>query len=115
MSDIIYPDTFSMWAREPGVLRTYVSDITSPNPNDCPNCGGMGVMSILCVKEGPYETPPHPYSDKSSHFADGSWWVGTSLTATCPVCHGSCRKNPPKQQYPTQKILGGMFVSQRDT
>lgn len=68
----------------------FLSDIQSVNPNDCQNCGGMGVFILFIADEGPYFQPANPYrSDgKTSKWYNDHWWVGKSHSFQCPDCKG---------------------------
>lgn len=83
------------------VKAVFIGVLESPNPTDCRNCGGAGVMSMFLATEGPYNSPAAPYSGKSSHWYDGKWWVGNTITAPCPVCE---KEIPPQNEISPNKI-----------
>jgi len=96
----IYPKEFKLYATAPAVKKTFVSDVQASNPLDCPNCGGMGTMSIFCAVKGPFESPdPSGKQDAAGNFYSNhhdkyGWWVGITYSHYCPVCDGLCRAQP---------------------
>ena len=94
IDDTYYPKSFRMRAKGIGVKKTFVTDVPITSDYDCPNCGGVGSMTLFCASKGPYQSPWGPGSkDKDGEFMsnrwDGSaWWVGTNYSDECPVCDG---------------------------
>jgi hypothetical protein len=74
------------------IKRAFFSDITSPNPYDCENCGGMGRMFVFIALQGPYNSPSSKL-EEASHWSDDKWWIGHTHSALCPVCKGEGKKN----------------------
>ena len=70
-----------------GIKKAFITDPTGANGRNCLNCAGVGIMYLFLAHEGPYKSPSTDLS-KVSHFFDGAWWVGSSYSANCPVCHG---------------------------
>ncbi len=85
MIDRQFPPEFDALMRAPNVRAAFVSEVTNPNPNACPNCGGASTMYVYIATVGPFNICP----DKSrliSHWADGRWWLGKGFEFPCPVC-----------------------------
>ncbi len=85
-----FPYDMKLLMNQDTVKAAFVSDITSKLPNDCKNCGGFGVLVVFIATEGPYNTPAAPYrgDNKTSHWHDNKWWVGSSYSFPCPDCKG---------------------------
>jgi hypothetical protein len=77
----------------PGVKMAWISENKPLNPDDCPNCGGLGFQAAFIATHGPLKMPVAAYSGKSSKYWKGSWWAGLTLTAPCPVCCGHTRED----------------------
>lgn len=81
------PEFLEAW-RSGQAKAAFVSDEPPIRPGrDCDNCGGRGFMSTFLAKNGPYNSPSNG-KDDVNHYHDGKWWVGKTITATCPVCKG---------------------------
>ena len=88
-----FPSELKFYLKGAGVKAAWMSENKPISPRDCPNCGGLGVMSVFVATDGPYESPANPYAGsteapQSSHWDNGKWWIGEAHTANCPVCHG---------------------------
>jgi hypothetical protein len=84
--------------KAPEVKKAWLSDNKPLRSDDCPNCGGLGFHAVFVAVAGPFKTPAAPYSGKSSKYWQGSWWVGGTYTAPCPVCGGD--KTPKNKIRP---------------
>jgi len=93
MEDKEFPPEFKNMMKEKGVRAVFVSDIVSPHPNHCTNCGGVGTMYIFIATMGPFEFPPQ--GRIISHFSEGKWWGGRGFTFPCPKCGGRERTIAP--------------------
>ncbi len=80
-----FPPEFQQLMQAPNVRKAVVSDLKSPNPNDCPNCAGMGSMVIYIATRGPFNSPASG-KDVVTKYADGKWWGGKHYEFPCPVC-----------------------------
>jgi hypothetical protein len=86
MEDKIFPPEFDALIKAPSVRRAFVSEIISPNPSSCKNCGGLGSMAVYIATTGPLTNCP----DRSKlivHFAEDRFWLGKHYEFDCPVCH----------------------------
>ncbi len=84
-----FPRLMKDAASMPGVKKAFLLDFDGTNNGGCDNCGGMGYLYLFIATEGPFQSPGAPYrEDKSSHWYDGKWWIGTSSAFMCPNCHG---------------------------
>ena len=100
-----YPKDFKLWATGLDVKAAWATQQDVLNEAiDCPNCGGLGTMSIFIAKRGPFKDPTVPGIEDdghyvngqkkisfhlTNHFAEGMWWAGQVKTSVCPVCEGS--------------------------
>jgi len=114
--DKIYPGEFAVLAKT--AVDVFVGEYEPVGLNDCPNCGGMGVMSMFLMEKGPFESPNHPYAKLKSRWSDKhkGWIAGTTVTKTCPVCNGSSKKNRSYEVFhtmPTVRAIQQSFPSQR--
>ena len=86
-----------------GIKAAFVQDNEPiPGRNDCANCGGRGFMASFIATKGPFA---HPSSalDEVSHWHDGKWWIGKTITAICPVCRGSNPEITVPEEAPALK------------
>ena len=89
------------WALD-SVKAAFVLDEPGILPErDCVNCGGRGFMSTFVASKGPFNNVGN--LGEVSHYHDGKWWVGKTITATCPVCHGLNNKPVLVEETPAQK------------
>lgn len=79
-----FPNEFKQLMRAPDVKAAFVSEIESPNPNACQNCGGSGSVCIFIATVGPLNSPVG--GKLVSHYADDKWWGGSNFVFACPVC-----------------------------
>lgn len=95
-----FPVEFTQLMNAPGVKAACVSEITSPYPDDCPNCGGVGTMYIFIATVGPLRSPAS--GRLVSHWSDGKWWGGKGFEAVCPVCRSAPRPYSGTDKTPMQ-------------
>ena len=79
-----FPREFDALARAPNVRGAFVSEIVSPHPGACQNCGGVGSMFIFVATVGPLVSPA--VGQLISHYYDDKWWGGRNFQFPCPVC-----------------------------
>lgn len=84
--NIQFPPEFESLINAPSTRAAIVSEITSPNPNHCKNCGGVGSMVIFIATRGPF-TSPASGRDVVTKWDNGRWWGGKHYEFDCPVCH----------------------------
>lgn len=94
-----FPKSFRMLLKTPGVKAAFVSEFGPSLPSDCQNCGGVGTLAVFLATKGPFHSPAAPYNGdekthETSHFdpnsgPNGGWWVGRTVSETCPDCNGS--------------------------
>ena len=82
-----FPLEFDQLLKAPNVRAAFVSEISSPNPKDCLNCGGAGTMYIFIATVGPLDSPAS--GRLISHWSDGKWWGGKGFEFVCPVCRSA--------------------------
>lgn len=94
MSKIFPPSFISAW-RDVGVKAAFVTDRMPAKVGGCENCGGWGFFATFIATDGPFDSPTDGHYDKATssftkvnHFYDNKWWVGTTISARCPVCKG---------------------------
>lgn len=96
-----FPPEFKQLMSASNVRAAFVSEVTSPNPSACPNCGGAGTLYIYVATVGPLNACP----DKSrliSHWSDGKWWLGKGFEFACPACSGKAAKYVSQPNLPMQ-------------
>lgn len=86
---------------------SFLSDCQPINPNDCINCGGMGVFVLFIATEGPYRQPANPYrkDEKTSKWYNGNWWVGESHSFVCPDCKGQGGRIIKADEYKPAELI----------
>ena len=96
-----FPYEMKLLIKQDTVKAAFLSNIESKLPNDCQNCGGFGVLVVFIATEGPYQSPAAPYraDNKTSHWHDDKWWVGSSYSFPCPDCAGLGLIKPIKPKY----------------
>jgi hypothetical protein len=94
MEDKEFPPEFKNMMKERGVRAVFVSDIVSPHPRDCPNCGGVKFLYILIATIGPMDSPI-PGRGIVNHSSEGKWWGGKGFMFPCPKCGGREKTTTP--------------------
>ena len=84
--DRSFPLEMMKLLESPTIRKAFVSEIVSPNPNDCTNCGGVGTIYVFIATIGPLQSPAVG-KNIISHWSDGKWWGGKGIEFDCPVCH----------------------------
>lgn len=97
-----FPKDFIFRMKDPVTKAAFISEIQSPNPNDCENCGGAGTMHIFIATAGPFQSPPG--AGKVGHWGMGQkkegWWEGNTFGGVCPVCEGLGKKHTESREIP---------------
>ena len=81
-----FPKDFTFRMKDPTTKAAFVSEIESPNPDLCQNCGGAGKMYIFIATGGPFKDVPG--FGKVGHWHKDRWWVGKTFGGICPICNG---------------------------
>lgn len=76
--------------KKPAFVTAYVK---SNNPDDCPNCQGIGFVMVKFCKSGPFFTPAAGTSvitwyEGSERFGAGWYIVEKTQGFPCPKCEG---------------------------
>jgi hypothetical protein len=96
----VLPELLKRMARDVNVRRAFVLDYEMAG-DGCPNCNGMGFVSMFLATMGPLPEPANGRFVNKWH--DGKWWAAPSfngddhmnetmrfgtVSVTCPVCNG---------------------------
>ena len=87
-----YPFDLIGQAKAPDIKKAICLVVPPVHPNDCENCGGTGKMFVFLATVGPLRNSPG--LGLSGKWFEDSWWGGSTVEGTCPVCDGSGRKTP---------------------
>ena len=90
--DIKIPKELIFHIKTPGIKAAMLSNIKSPNPGDCENCGGVGRLFVFIAAAGPLKSCPSGAGGKH-HFQSDRWWTGEWFSGVCPECEGRSRED----------------------
>ena len=77
--------TLNLYLHAPGVKKAWISENASPNPNDCPSCGGANYIYLFVATGGPFNQPGCG-PKIISKFHNGKFWIGQTYAIVCPDC-----------------------------
>lgn len=111
-----FPPEFRMYTKDPATRAAFVSENTSPNPDDCKNCGGVGYLFIFVATGGPFRDPTQ---NKVNHWTKEGWWIGKTYQALCPVCkatefHGEIREDKAAVDKETHILAGRWDLKEKN-
>jgi hypothetical protein len=84
-----YPPEMTNALKATWVKKAWVSENKSPNPNDCPNCGGAGYLYASLASGGPFNSPPNGPAKSEIIGGQVKWWVVKNYSFQCPACAGA--------------------------
>lgn len=87
-----FPHQMTAMIKSPWAKKVWISEVTNPNPNTCPNCGNAGHLYVTLASGGPFDSPAVGQGRISkSEIIKGKikWWEVKSFNFPCPDCENA--------------------------